>query len=190
MRIVAEHGRGITFLIADGVIPGNEGRGYVLRRLLRRAVLSCRRLGADKPFLAEVAMTTIGRMGHVYPEIAQRRDFILKVIEGEEARFGETLSTGLELIESIMAKPAAEKAKEVSGRDAFRLYDTYGFPVELTREIVAESGFSVDMAGFEREMERQRERARAAHKFGAAEAGGMAGKLDIEGTPFVGYHRL
>lgn len=190
MRIVAEHGRGITFLIGDGVIPGNEGRGYVLRRLLRRAAVSGRRLGAEKPFLTEIAKTTIERMGHVYPEIVQRRDFILKVIEVEEARFRETLSTGLGMIDKIMAKQTAKKVKEISGEDAFRLYDTYGFPVELTREIVSESGFSVDMEGFEREMEKQRERARAAHKFAVEAAVKMGEKLDIEGTPFVGYHRL
>ena len=154
----------MAFLIADGVMPSNEGRGYVLRRLLRRAALFGRRLGLDKPFLAEIARTAIKKMSHVYPELSQRQDFIIKVIELEEARFEETLSTGLEIIESVMSK-AGKEAKQISGEDAFRLYDTYGFPVELTREMVARSGFSVDMAGFEKEMEKQRERARAAHKF-------------------------
>jgi len=190
MRVVAEHGRGITFLIADGVMPDNYGRGYVLRRLLRRAVVSCRRLGVDKPFLTEVARTTVEHMGHIYPEIVQRQDFIYQVVELEEAKFRETLSTGLEVIESFMAKPSVQKAKEISGKDTFRLYDTYGFPVELTREIVGESGFSVDLEGFEKEMEKQRERARAAHKFEAEESAKMGEKLDIEETPFVGYHCL
>jgi alanyl-tRNA synthetase len=188
MRVVAEHGRGIPFLIADGVIPSNEGRGYVLRRLLRRAALFGRRLGLDKPFLAEMARTTIERMSHIYPELRQRQDFIIKVIGLEEERFEETLSTGLELIESVMSK-AGRKAKQIPGEDAFRLYDTYGFPVELTREIAAEHGFSVDIAGFEREMEKQRERARATHKFDIAKDAGVM-KLHVANTDFVGYHRL
>jgi len=161
MRVVTEHGRGLAFLIADGVMPDNYGRGYVLRRLLRRAALFSRRLGLDKPFLAEVARTTIKQMKHIYPELAQRQDFIIEVIELEEARFEETLSTGLEIIESTMAK-AGQKTRQIPGKDAFKLYDTYGFPPELTQEIVTKSGFSVDMAGFEKEMEKQRERARAA----------------------------
>jgi len=162
MRIIVEHSRGVTFLIADGVIPGNEGRGYVLRRLLRRAALFGRRLGLDKPFLAETAKTTIEQMGHIYPEIGQRRDFIIKVIELEEARFSETLSTGLELLDGIIEEATGKGRKRISGKQAFKLYDTYGFPIELTTEIATERGFSVDLDGFEKEMEKQRERARAA----------------------------
>ncbi len=192
MRVVAEHGRGLPFLITDGVIPSNEGRGYVLRRLLRRAALFGRRLGLDKPFLAEVARTTIEHMGHVYPELRQRQDFIIKVIELEETKFEETLSTGLELLDGIIGKASAKKANKISGEDAFRLYDTYGFPVELTAEVVSKSGFSVDMEGFEREMEKQRERARASHKFEAALSSttGLNAHLDVGGTAFVGYHSL
>ena len=160
MRIITEHGRGIAFLIGDGIIPSNEGRGYVLRRLLRRAALFGRRLGLDKPFLNQIAGATVGSMAKVYPELQQRQNFIYQVIETEEAKFRETLSTGLELIDSIMAKEAAQKAKEISGEDAFRLWDTHGFPVELTVEIAADRGFSVDMEGFEKEMEKQRKRAR------------------------------
>ncbi len=186
MRIIAEHSRGIAFLIADGVIPGNEGRGYVLRRLLRRTALFGRRLGLEKPFLAETAKSVIEQMGHIYPEIVQREDFILRVIEGEEARFSDTLSTGLELIESIMA----ERAGEISGEDAFRLYDTYGFPVELTREIAAGRGLSVDLEGFEKEMGKQKERARAVRKFEVKESVKLGGRLNIQKTPFVGYHSL
>jgi len=190
MRVVAEHGRGLAFLIADGVMPGNEGRGYVLRRLLRRAALFGRRLGLDKPFLAEVAKTTIECMSHVYPELEPGRDFILRVIEIEEERFEETLSTGLELIEKVMARKTTQKTKEVSGKDVFKLYDTYGFPVELTKEIVGKSGYSVDVAGFEREMEKQRERARAAQKFEAGETVSLGETLDIGATGFVGYQSL
>jgi alanyl-tRNA synthetase len=209
MRIVAEHSRGLAFLIADGVIPDNEGRGYVLRRLLRRAALFGRKLGLDTPFLAETARSTIEQMGQVYPELLQRQDFINKVIESEEARFSETLNIGLERIENLISarhiRPAgatqvtefgtevapagATQVGTFSGADAFELYDTYGFPVELTREIAAGRGFAVDMAGFEKEMEKQRESAKAAHKFGVAgKASGGYEKLDIEATPFVGYH--
>ncbi|MFC1961757.1 alanine--tRNA ligase [Chloroflexota bacterium] len=190
MRVVAEHGRGITFLIADGVIPSNEKQGYVLRRLLRRAALYCRRLGEEKPFLAEIAKATMQRMGRVYPEIVNRRDFILRVIELEEERFRETLSTGLQIIDEIMSQKSVQKGRQISGGDAFRLYDTYGFPVELTKEIVEKSGFSVDMAGFEREMEKQRGRARAAQKFEIGETVKLENQAGVSETAFVGYHNL
>ncbi len=192
MRVIAEHSRGIAFLIGDGVTPGNEGRGYVLRRLLRRAALFGRRLGLNKPFLAETANATIEQMGHVYPEIEQRRDFIIKVIVQEEARFSETLSIGLELLDGIMAEATSKERNRISGKQAFKLYDTYGFPVELTNEVVSKSGFSVDLEGFDKEMEKQRERARATQKFDATLKGtvGLHGQLNISATPFVGYHSL
>jgi len=192
MRIIAEHGRGIAFLVADGVTPGNEGRGYVLRRLLRRASLFGRRLGRDRPFLAETARATIEQLGHIYPEVAQRRDFIIQVIELEVAKFGETLNTGLELLDGIVEEVASRGKNKISGREVFRLYDTYGFPVELTQEVAAERGLSVDLGGFEREMEKQRERAKASHKFGLAEkeVATAYDQLNIEATPFVGYHSL
>jgi len=188
MRVVVEHGRGITFLIGDGVMPGSEGTGYVLRRLLRRAALFGRRLGLDKPFLNELALTTIARMGHIYPEIKQKQDFILRVIESEESRFGETLNVGLQMLENWMAAGSGGK---IPGEQAFSLYDTYGFPVELTVEIAAERGFTVDMDGFDKEMEKQRERARAAHRFGGEqkETTGLD-RLDISETPFVGYRSV
>ncbi len=192
MRIIAEHSRGVAFLIGDGVIPSNEGRGYVLRRLLRRTALFGRRLGLDKPFLAEMAKTTIQQMGHVYPEIVQRQGFIIKVVEVEEARFSETLITGLELLDGIIEEAASKGENKISGEQVFKLYDTYGFPVELTTEIVAGHGRSVDLAGFEREMEKQRQRARAAQKFEVTLTGvsGLHDQLNIEVTPFTGYHNL
>jgi alanyl-tRNA synthetase len=192
MRIIAEHSRGIAFLIADGVMPSNEGRGYVLRRLLRRAALFGRRLGLDEPFLVKTAKITIEQMGHIYPEIVQRQDFINKVVELEEARFSETLSTGLELLDEIMEGATVKKTGKILGEQAFKLYDTYGFPVELTKEIAAEHGFSIDREGFEKEMEKQRERAKAAHKFEVT-ARGTAGtyeQFNSEATPFVGYQNL
>ncbi|MBI3931293.1 MAG: alanine--tRNA ligase, partial [Chloroflexi bacterium] len=192
MRVVVEHGRALTFLIADGVMPSNEGRGYVLRRLLRRAALFGRKLGLEKPFLNQIAGATIGSMTKVYPELQQRRDFIFQVIELEEAKFRETLSTGLELIEIILGERETKRTGKISGEHVFRLYDTYGFPVELTREIAAGRGFSVDSASFEREMEKQRERARASHKFALAEKGlaGLTGEFDIKETTFSGYSNL
>jgi len=206
MRVVVEHGRGLTFLIADGVIPSNEGRGYVLRRLLRRAALFGRRLGLDKPFLTDIAKTTIEHMAHIYPEIGERRDFIIRVIELEETRFSGTLSTGLELIESVISAGATQVAKTrmtparatqvgktISGADAFKLYDTYGFPVELTTEVAHGRGFSVDLAGFTQEMEKQRARARKAELFSSGRGAALeAASLTraYETTPFVGYHDL
>lgn len=194
IRVVVEHSRGIAFLIADGVMPSNEGRGYVLRRLLRRASLFGLRLGLDKPFLSETAMTTIKQMGQLYPELVQRQDFILKVIEQEESRFSETLKTGLELLDEIMDKAASQVKDKITGEDAFRLYDTYGFPVELTTEIATGSGFSVDLDGFEKEMAKQRERAKATQKFVYSTAR-FSGKGDLTVkatvvTEFVGYNEI
>ncbi len=193
MRVVAEHGRGITFLIADGVIPSNEGRGYVLRRLLRRAALFGRRLGLDKPFLTEIAKETVGLMRHIYPEIKERQGFILKLIEFEEALFEEALSTGLELLDDMLGGLAKKGKNEITGEQAFKLYDTHGFPVEITREIARERGMTVDEVGFEREMEKQRERARKAElsasgKKAASELTTL--QRSYETTPFVGYHGL
>jgi alanyl-tRNA synthetase len=191
IRIIAEHGRAVTFLIADGVIPSNEGRGYVLRRILRRAALFGRTLGLDKPFLGEVAKEVVARMGHVYPELVTRRDPVLKVIGTEEARFGETLSTGLNLLNQIMEQAKDRASKKISGEEIFKLYDTYGFPAELTAEIAADNGLSVDLEGFESEMERQRERARTAHKFVLGEKATAFdySALSLPSTEFAGYKR-
>ncbi len=198
MRVMAEHSRGIAFLIGDGVMPSNEGRGYVLRRLLRRAALFGRKLGLDKLFLAETAKVTIKQMEHVYPEIGQRRDFILEIIEQEEARFNETLNTGLEILDRIMEEAISKgKRKKISGTKAFELYDTYGFPVELTTEIAAGHGLSVNLEGFEKEMDKQRERAKVAQKVKLVHEETLALKerTSLHAQPhrtlsFVGYHTL
>ena len=189
MRVIAEHGRGITLLIGDGVMPSNEGVGYVLRRILRRAALFGRRLGLEQPFLTELAEVTVRQMRHVYPEIGQRRELILKVIGLEEERFGETLSTGMELLDEIVRYVSRRKQKMIPGKEAFKLYDTYGFPVELTREIATDNGLSVDMASFEQEMEKQRVRAKASHRFERGEPGrgGLKYELDITETRFTGH---
>ena len=121
MRVVVEHGRALTFLIADGVMPSNEGRGYVLRRLLRRAAMFGRRLGLGKPFLNQITGATVGSMAKVYPELQQRQNFIYQVVEAEESKFRETLNTGLELIEIIMGERETERTGEISGEHVFRL---------------------------------------------------------------------
>lgn len=164
MRVVAEHGRAVTFLIADGVMPSNEGRGYVLKRLLRRAVLFGRRIGLEEPFLAEICEVTIENMGDIYPELKKKKTFIFEVVTQEETRFDETLSSGLGLLENLLSGALAGKDKVIKGTDAFKLYDTYGFPIELTKEVAAERGVKLDMQGFEEEMSKQRERARSARQ--------------------------
>jgi len=165
MRIVAEHSRSITFLIADGVIPSNEGRGYVLRRLLRRTALFGRNLGLAKPFMVPLVETVIDRMGSVYPDLVARRNFIVELVFREESRFAETLFTGMQLLEEMMASEEAQLRRKITGGQAFKLYDTYGFPLDLTTEIASGAGFEVDSEGFNFEMERQREKARSSHKF-------------------------
>jgi alanyl-tRNA synthetase len=191
MRIVAEHGRAVTFLIADGVIPSNEGRGYVLRRILRRAALFGRTLGMDKPFLAEIAKEVTATMGHIYPELVRNRDSVLKVIGTEEGRFGETLSTGMTLLNQIMEQAKARTDRKLKGEEIFRLYDTYGFPAELTMELAADNDLSVDLEGFEAEMENQRERARAAHRFMLGEKARAMDyvSMGLPATEFVGYKK-
>jgi alanyl-tRNA synthetase len=193
IRIVSEHSRGIAFLIADGVMPSNEGRGYVLRRILRRASLFGRRLGLEEPFLAETAKTTIKQLGHIYPELVVRQDFITNAIRLEEARFGETLSVGLEILDGIMAEAASQGRNGISGELAFKLYDTYGFPVELTKEIATDHGFPVDLEGFHREMEKQRQQARKGYKVKVSK-GGVVEIVGVMKIPtkasFAGYRNL
>jgi len=292
MRIVVEHGRALTFLIADGVMPSNDGRGYVLRRLLRRAQYFGETLARDKPFLVEVVKEVVANMEHIYPEIGQRQGFILEVVKSEVEKFREALLVGRGILNQTLFKMREELAKyfpkfegafnealskrdildlrdgvnnavdhflrdcrawehilgvggrdavkealkpveddlgalkkaisdysglkpnafinlkqelqgvfegiqageeaitrELSGYEVFILHDTYGFPVELTSEIAVGRGFSVDLEGFEREMEKQRERAKAAHKFELAEKGRLENKLDVT-TVFTGYSNL
>jgi len=189
MRVVSEHGRAVAFLIADGVMPSNEGRGYVLRRLLRRGVLFGRRLGLDKPFLVDMSAAAIEQKGAVYPELVKRQGFILDVVRVEEARFAETLNTGLELLDEIMGHADTQQSRRIDGDAAFKLYDTYGFPVEITCEIASSRGFGVDLEGFDKAMERQREKARAAHRFGGGDKEGQI-EAEFEPTHFVGYSEL
>ena len=192
IKVVAEHSRGMAFLIADGVIPANEGRGYVLRRVLRRAALFGRKLGLEEPFLTEMAKAVIGRMGQVYPELERRKDFILTVVGMEEAIFRQTLEVALNRLYKIMAEAKGRGESRIPGDDAFALYDTCGFPLDLTVDVAAENGLAVDQEGFEEAMERQRARARAAQKFGRDEKDLDRDyrELGIQATPFVGYDSL
>ncbi|MDM7999030.1 MAG: alanine--tRNA ligase, partial [Dehalococcoidia bacterium] len=187
IRVIAEHARGITFLVADGVVPSNEGRGYVLRRLLRRTALFGRKLGLEEAFIAGLADLVVGMMGHVYPELRQNREMVRSIISLEEKRFEEALNSGLNALERVMEAAGADR--KVRGEDAFMLYDTYGFPKELTIEVASERGFTVDVEGFDREMERQRERARASHKFGGGEKTELKAyeQLGVTACGFVGY---
>ena len=188
-RIVAEHSRGIAFLIADGVTPSNEGRGYILRRILRRASLFGRKLGLSDPFLNEMAGITISTMSHMYPELTADQSLIAQVTRAEEERFIATLDTGLNLVEKLVGEASSQVRKKLTGGEVFRLYDTYGFPPELTAEIAGEKNLSIDWEGFRAEMERQRERARLS---GRVEVKTSAkGRLTVirRRTRFVGYQK-
>ena len=193
IRVVVEHSRAASFLIADGVVPGNEGRGYVLRRIIRRAIRYGRRLGLDDVFLTQVADAAIERFKDTYPELSTNRDFIMRVVALEEERFGQAFERGVGILEDLLSTVEDHGAapSTVTGRDTFILYDTYGFPPELTAEIAREHGLEVDMQGFEQEMQAQRERARAAHAFaGAMEMLPTYENLGVGNVDFVGYDHL
>ena len=189
IRIVTEHGRGIAFLIADGVMPFNEGRGYILRRILRRASLFGRRLGLSRPFLEEITEVVIGKMKYVYPALIVNQTLIKEIVRTEESKFDATLGTGLTLVENFANTAIKGKRNYLSGEEVFRLHDTYGFPEELTAEIAGERGLSLDLAGFEAEMEKQRERARAATKPASYGIDVVLASTSPDVT-FVGYEML
>ena len=162
IRVITDHTRSVTFMISDGIMPSNEGRGYVLRRLLRRACRHGRLLGIEGSFIPELAQTVIEGSKDGYPELEEKKDFILKVIAKEEDQFNKTIDQGLGILAEMTAKMEAEQTKTLSGADAFKLYDTYGFPIDLTKEILEEKGMQVDEEGFHASMEVQRKTARAA----------------------------
>ncbi|MEX2314423.1 MAG: alanine--tRNA ligase, partial [Thermomicrobiales bacterium] len=192
MRVIADHGRAVTFLIADGVLPGNEGRGYVLRRILRRAVRHGRLLGIGRPFLTEIADIVIGEFGDRYPELHARRDTIHRVIQNEEDNFGRTLATGISRFDTLAAEVRASNSAVIPGAEAFRLYDTYGFPFELTAELARDAGLDIDVEAFAEALEQSRARSRAAIR---GFADGARGRSHLyaaaTGAPveFVGYDR-
>ena len=162
IRVITDHTRSVTFMISDGIMPSNEGRGYVLRRLLRRACRHGRLLGIEGSFIPELAQTVIEGSKDGYPELEEKKDFILKVIAKEEDQFNKTIDQGLGILAEMTAKMKAEQTTTLSGADAFKLYDTYGFPIDLTKEILEEKGMQVDEEGFHASMEVQRKTARAA----------------------------
>ena len=180
-RVIADHARACTFLIGDGVLPGNEGRGYVLRRILRRAIRFGRKLRLEDPFMGRIAEFVIQRMAGAYPDLNDKKDFITRVLNLEEERFSQTLSTGMVLLEQTIQN--LPQGQAIAGSEAFRLYDTYGFPYELTEEIAAEQGLSVERAGFDAEMAQQRERARSAQRAGG---GAKVGYCRLRGAPPAG----
>ena len=165
LRVIADHARALVFLAADGVLPSNEGRGYIFRRVLRRAVRHGKLLGLDKPFLTEAADTVINLFQDHYTELSRQRDRIIEILSFEEKKFSQTLSAGLFLLNNLLEELQQQQKRVIPGDDAFKLYDTHGFPLELTQEVAREHGFTVDTAAFEQAMERQQERSRSTSAF-------------------------
>ncbi|HEY8476627.1 MAG TPA: alanine--tRNA ligase, partial [Chloroflexota bacterium] len=186
LRVLADHGRGMTFLVGDGVVPSNEGRGYVLRRIVRRAVRYGRLLGLDRPFLTHIVDLVIDRMGKVYPSLIADRERIRQTVATEEERFAATLQAGLALLERWTAEARDRGERSLSGELVFKLYDTYGFPKELTAEILRERGLTFDEDEYRRAMEEQRARSRAAGRFAVA-GRALGTTLDVPRTEFLGY---
>ena len=186
IRAVVEHSRSSTFLTADGVVPGNEGRGYVLRRVIRRAIRLGRKIGIGDPFLEEIAQSVILKMGDSYPELRSHKDFVLTVLRLEEDRFQRAYENGY-----LMLEKALSDSETLSGNTVFQLWDTYGFPVEMTEEIALEQGKLVDMEGFESEMEAQRERARSSSQFDGDQSRiRLYENLGVGQTGFIGYESI
>jgi len=184
LRVIADHIRACAFLVVDGVVPSNEGRGYVLRRIIRRAIRHGHKLGLREPFFFKLVAALSEVMGEAYPELVKAQPQVERVLKQEEERFAETLDHGMGILEEAVTTLSG---KEIAGKTVFKLYDTYGFPVDLTADIARERGLTLDMKGFEQEMEAQRERARAASNFGIAAGEG----LTINGqTEFTGYDHL
>ncbi|MBK1643917.1 alanine--tRNA ligase [Thiocapsa imhoffii] len=184
LRVIADHIRSVAFLITDGVTPGNEGRGYVLRRIMRRAIRHGYQIGCTTPFFHRLVETLIAEMGAAYPELVAARAHVERIILLEEERFAETLEHGMRLLEEAIATLSG---MQIPGPTVFKLYDTYGFPTDLTADIARERGLTLDLAGFEQAMTQQRERARAASQFGTT----SNHAIDVQGeTEFCGYERL
>jgi alanyl-tRNA synthetase len=194
MRIVADHSRGAAFLIADGVVPSNEDRGYILRRIMRRAIQQGRTLGLEAPWLGRFAERTIEVMAGAYPELAAEREAVARWVGDEEESFGRTLERGTELLDRLIAEAKESGTSWIEAADAFKLHDTYGFPYDLTRELLAEHGLSVDDGGFEELMEEQRQRARmgAATAHGSERSHERVAEFATQAPPtrFVGYETL
>jgi alanyl-tRNA synthetase len=186
LRVIADHIRACSFLIVDGVLPSNEGRGYVQRRIIRRALRHGYMLGQNQPFFFQLVDTLVAEMGQAYPELAAKRESVKKALKIEEERFGETLEHGMKVFDEV----AARSTGSIAGADAFRLYDTYGFPVDLTADIARERGLTVDMTGFDLAMTAQRERARAASQFESKAMLSADVVATLAPTKFLGYDAL
>lgn len=189
-KVIADHVRTVAFAIGDGALPSNEGRGYVLRRLLRRAVRFAKKLGIEKPFMFQLVPVVGDIMKDFYPEVTDKQDFIIRVMKLEEERFHETLHDGLAILSEVVARQKTAGSTDIPGEDAFRLYDTYGFPVELTEEYAEEEGMTIDHAGFEASMDAQRDRARKARQ----NVNSMQTQSEVLGSikvdsEFIGYDR-
>ena len=193
IRLITDHIRSATFMISDGIMPTNEGRGYVLRRLIRRAARHGRLLGVKGNFLAALSSTVIEGSKDGYPELDEKKDFIFNVLTKEEEQFSKTIDQGLHILEEMEAEMKAAGSTQLSGENAFKLYDTYGFPLDLTKEILEEKGITIDEAGFKTAMEEQREKARKAREvtnYMGADAT-VYDEIDPEvTTEFVGYDNL
>ncbi|WP_414496302.1 alanine--tRNA ligase [Stenotrophomonas maltophilia] len=187
LRVIADHIRACSFLIVDGVLPSNEGRGYVLRRIIRRALRHGWMLGVRQPFFSRLVPTLVEQMGEAYPELPAAVDTVTRALQAEEERFAETLDAGMKIFEDVAGKASNGV---IPGVDAFRLYDTYGFPLDLTQDIARERDLTVDIAGFDAAMEQQRETARAAGKFGGGVTLPAELVATLSPTRFLGYDRL
>ena len=184
MRVIADHIRAIGFLMLEGVRPSNEGRGYVLRRIMRRALRHGYKVGSKDVFLSKCVEPLIEVMGDAFPELHKQQEMLVQLIDHEEAQFRQTLDQGMKILTEDMDASRAKRDNELSGKVLFVLYDTYGFPVDLTADIARENNFTVDMAGFETLMEEQRARSRASSQFEQ----NTAVIADLEGnTKFTGY---
>lgn len=190
-KVIADHIRTVAFAVSDGALPSNEGRGYVLRRLLRRAVRYAKTIHIHRPFMYDLVPVVAEIMKDFYPDVQAKEEFIAKVIKNEEERFHETLNEGLAILSEVIKKERDNGSSQISGKDVFKLYDTYGFPVELTEEYAEDENMTVDREGFQLEMEKQRERARNARQdVGSMQVqGGALGDIKAEST-FVGYENL
>ena len=190
LRVITDHIRSATFMICDGVLPSNEGRGYVLRRLLRRAARHGKLLGVNRPFLYEVVDTVVHENEGHYPELRERQAYITKVIRVEEENFSKTIDGGMKIFDQLLAEHKEKGETTFSGADAFKLYDTYGFPIDLTIEMVEDAGMTLDRSAFDQEMQEQKTRAREARKaLGDLGWAGVEFGKDIPSTEFVGYDR-
>ncbi len=189
LRVITDHIRSTTFMVGDGVMPSNEGRGYVLRRLLRRAARHGRLLGVTEPFLYKVCDTVVNENESAYPELAQKREYIKKIIRVEEENFAKTVDNGMELLNSIINETVSKNGTVISGEDTFKLSDTFGFPIDLTREIAAEKGLTIDEARFRELVAEQRKKAREdrASKVGSSWSEDSIGNIDADKTEFTGY---